>query len=421
MQTVHSAFARLVHERDLGEFMICKNCGKELRDGTRICYYCSEILINDDDIIDSVLSGAKEKIEGVDYSIASEPLQRNSEQSADTHQTEQGGDTAPIPIIDTSRPNIVDAIMIEEDPNEYSPEAIAAKKAAQRVRDNRRLNFEIVLFLIASALFFWFLCSFYNPIVLKSPSLEAAAFVNPIDLVAFEKNAQDRYTYTVFSSELISDKPGTYTIDYAVTKTSTGKTHMIDYAVTVIDTTPPEINISDTVTLTNGTPFDIADYASVSDNSDEIGTDRITVSGNYDTSEDGTYPLTLSVTDASGNTEIKSIALIVKGLTDEQRFYKQISGIWYNGSTYLTFGEQNNQYTLSISSLIYQPSGSLNYVYVNPNLNAAAFSWEWSYSLLNHTMSGTKNIFVDMGSPDDGKMMVDLGDGFGYSEYSMEN
>ena len=127
------------------------------------------------------------------------------------------------------------------------------------------------------------------------------------------------------------------------------------------------------------------------------------------------------MTDASGNTAIKSIALIVKGLTNEQRFYKQIGGIWYNGSTYLTFGEQNNQYTLSISSLIYQPSGSLNFVYVNPNLTTAAFSWEWSYSLLNHTMRGTKNIFVDMGSPDDGKIMVDLGDGFGYSEYSMEN
>ena len=98
--------------------MICKNCGKELRDGTRICYYCSEILMNDDDIIDSVLSGAKEKIEGVDYSVASEPLQNNSAQHADTQQTEQGGDTAPIPIIDTSHPNIVDAIMIEEDPNE---------------------------------------------------------------------------------------------------------------------------------------------------------------------------------------------------------------------------------------------------------------------------------------------------------------
>lgn len=74
--------------------------------------------------------------------------------------------------------------------------------------------------------------------------------------------------------------------------------HKIKY--TVVDTTPPTIlNSGWDPNITLGKKFELTDFVGYADNYDQIPV--LTYEGNVDTSTCGTYPITATVTDSSGN------------------------------------------------------------------------------------------------------------------------
>jgi hypothetical protein len=95
---------------------------------------------------------------------------------------------------------------------------------------------------------------------------------------------------------------GTYTLEYNVTDSAGNKAVTKYRTVEVVDTKPPVIVLlgDSTVTLEAGEAYAEAGYEA-SDNYDGDLTDFVVVTGVVDTSQPGTYTLTYSVSDSSGN------------------------------------------------------------------------------------------------------------------------
>jgi hypothetical protein len=112
------------------------------------------------------------------------------------------------------------------------------------------------------------------------------------------------------TGQIVTDNPvdtstaGTYTVTYTVADASgNGATATRTVNVVIVDTTPPVITLegSDPETVEGGSTYTDAG-ATATDLVDGDLTDQISVGSDVDTSQVGSYTVTYSVTDASGNT-----------------------------------------------------------------------------------------------------------------------
>ena len=134
-------------------------------------------------------------------------------------------------------------------------------------------------------------------------------------------------TPTVTTSGTVdTSSPGTYTVTYACTDSS-GNGSTISRTVTVVDTTDPVITIngSSELTITAGTAY-TDQGATCTDETDTAPT--VTTSGTVDTSSPGTYTVTYTCTDSSGNSSTATREVTVVDTTDPV--------ITINGSSELT-------------------------------------------------------------------------------------
>ena len=108
--------------------------------------------------------------------------------------------------------------------------------------------------------------------------------------------------WIMVSSNVDVTKPGTYTIAYNVQDQAGNAATEITRTVHVADTTPPVIVLlgDSTVTLQAGQAYVEAGYEA-GDNYDGDLTGAVIITGKVDTSRPGTYTLTYSVSDSSGN------------------------------------------------------------------------------------------------------------------------
>ncbi|MDI3236409.1 DUF5011 domain-containing protein [Exiguobacterium antarcticum] len=106
------------------------------------------------------------------------------------------------------------------------------------------------------------------------------------------------------------NKAGTYPLTYSITDQS-GNLTSIKRKVTVIDKVNPIFSGIKDIQINFGQDFNPLTGISASDNSDGDLTSAIQVSGSVDVNKAGTYPLTYSVTDQSGNTVSASRTVIV--------------------------------------------------------------------------------------------------------------
>ena len=117
------------------------------------------------------------------------------------------------------------------------------------------------------------------------------------------------------SGDVNTSKLGTYTITYTATD-SVGNTATKTRIVSVVDTAPPVIvlNGNSSITLEVGSAYSEAG-ATATDNVD--GSVSISISGSVDTNAVGTYTITYTATDSSGNTATKtrSVEVIPKQIT----------------------------------------------------------------------------------------------------------
>lgn len=116
----------------------------------------------------------------------------------------------------------------------------------------------------------------------------------------------------IVDTNLDNKKAGTYKITYIYTKGK--KEYRIAKKIKVTDTKAPEITLkggTEMIVMLDNT-FKDPGYVAL-DNSDGDITGNVKVSGKVDTSKEGDYTITYSVTDKSGNTsEVKRIITITK-------------------------------------------------------------------------------------------------------------
>ncbi|MBR5663020.1 MAG: D-alanyl-D-alanine carboxypeptidase family protein [Bacilli bacterium] len=127
--------------------------------------------------------------------------------------------------------------------------------------------------------------------------------VNPEDYIKEYKNVKIKYINIVTST--IGEKELTY---YVIDRFKIG--HYYYIKVNVIDDEAPVITAKDKITIYTGSKIDLNSYIKVTDNYDKDV--DIKIDGNVDTSKEGTYKVTYTATDKSGNSLSHIITFTVK-------------------------------------------------------------------------------------------------------------
>lgn len=136
--------------------------------------------------------------------------------------------------------------------------------------------------------------------------------------------------------------PGTYTLVYTVTDAG-GNTATVQRTVTVKDMTPPELTLlgDGTIELTIGYSFEEPGYTAT-DNCDGDLTAQVQITSDVNIYLPGTYTVTYTVSDASGNTAVKTRTVV---MCDIQA---KVSG----GIIYLTYDDGPSGYTSRLLDLL---------------------------------------------------------------------
>lgn len=393
----------MFHRSSMGVRMIrCNHCGKEIEDGLILCPYCSGYLDDDDTVIEKILSddpsdGLISGQEAFDPSLSV-----SSSQAAD--ETSES-----IPLYSGE--------VADEDPTEAEVREIMKVVLAPPNDDlhKRRCLLCYSAAILISALLLFSVCRFIfrTPLVRISETVEAAPYVDPISLATLREPDKDNYNFSVKSSDLISDAPGDYSVTYTVINKKTLKTRDLTFRYEVVDTTAPVISASATLQIMQGDTFRIADFVTVSDNAQGVTIKQLYVGGTVDTDVPGNYPLTLSLTDASGNTTIVNLVVVVMQRTAQDTFFDLIYGDWARGSVILHIGTKNGSYYLETGT----KSGTLVYDALSDNNETASFVWEWTDSNAKQPTGGQTNITFHAANARYGNISVNLSDGNGYRTY----
>lgn len=113
---------------------------------------------------------------------------------------------------------------------------------------------------------------------------------------------------------------------------------------TVADTTPPVLLLGDNVLVGVGTWFDLGEHISYADNYDR--SPDLSWEGDVDTSEEGIYPVTLYITDSSGNQLVREIKVAV---SDSGSDYYYEDGPIYFSDFAATYDEPGREFGIDVS------------------------------------------------------------------------
>lgn len=131
-------------------------------------------------------------------------------------------------------------------------------------------------------------------------------------IAASDNSDGDITSFIQVSGSVDVNKAGTYSLTYSVTDQS-GNTVSISRTITVIDNVKPVISGATDVVAGLNTTFNPLEGVTVSDNNDGDLTAEMKTTGSVDTSVEGDYFVTYSVSDKAGNTvEIKRKVTVQK-------------------------------------------------------------------------------------------------------------
>lgn len=264
----------------------------------------------------------------------------------------------------------------------------------------------------------------------KSEVVEAYKWIakginNELNLVNFKEISNySIYTISVAESNFVPYVLGSYTVKYALTNKTTGKITYETYQFQVKDTSPPKIYADEYIMCNVNQNFNVLDHVTLSDNVDELVVKNVSVSGNVNTAIENTYPITLSITDSSGNKATKNINIIVKQMTNEDKFFEKIKGGYWHIDLYLVeFNLEQDKYKLDTGNYASDfniARAYIEFIDLNEDITKATLLWHLkSAPSLGEGPSYTEdvNVIIDVGTPGDNKIYIDLGDGKGNREY----
>ena len=158
----------------------------------------------------------------------------------------------------------------------------------------------------------------------KNKSINIGTSFNPLTGVSAKDNADGNITKNIkVSGTVNTKKAGSYKLTYSVSDKAKNKT-TVYRTIKVIDNVKPVINGITNIKLNIGETFNTLKGVSASDNNDGNLTSKIKVSGTVNVNKAGTYKLTYSVSDKSGNkatkqrtvTVVDNIKPVIKGVED---------------------------------------------------------------------------------------------------------
>lgn len=231
---------------------------------------------------------------------------------------------------------------------------------------------------------------------------------------------------TVKENQIKSNVPGEYSVIYTLTNKKDNSEKDQTLKFTIVDTTPPEIMANDPIKTPLGREFNILSVIIVNDIVDgTIDTKNVTVEGSVNINTEGTYPLTLTVSDKAGNKTSKKVNVVVEKQGDMNAFLEKIHGFWVISSTKFCCFFKKGENIMSIG----YPNNTTGYglltaININSENTVATFNWEFRESIgrdangLNILSDPVnRQVIVDIGAPNDNKILIDIGDGNGLREY----
>jgi len=138
----------------------------------------------------------------------------------------------------------------------------------------------------------------------NTSEIELGSSVNLADFITTDENTT---AFLSDDNDFNMNKTGSFTAKFDITDKN-GKVTNQTFTFKVVDTTPPELDVSDTILVPLGSDFDVKSYAKASDISESVD---ITVSPRIDTSKEGEYAVTVTAKDASGNETSKDVTVTV--------------------------------------------------------------------------------------------------------------
>ncbi len=383
--------------------MKCNSCGKEIQSDFKMCPYCGAAVETEQET--AFISLPVEAYEEPDEEVYEESRKERKARLKREAQEQQEQE--------------------EDDAEEYGNDE---EDEYYEIPLKKILIIAAAIIVIAGLGIGGYFMFFANPLTASTKTIEAGETVDPLDLVSLKSSAEDKYTISVSQNNIDASKVGDYTVVYKLEKTDGGKSSTKTFTFKVVDTTAPVISVADSIVVPLDGTFHISDYASVTDNADGImDASGIVVEGTVNTASAGTYPITLSISDASGNKASVGINAVVEDMGDPGSFMSKIDGSWYNEDTGLVIAFSSDAaYTLDVGN--YQSegfgTGVLTFTSVSSVLTKATATWAYKgyYTDNNDNIVYedvvSQTVKIDTGASGDDLITVDLGFGDGPMDFT---
>jgi len=141
--------------------------------------------------------------------------------------------------------------------------------------------------------------------------LDLNADYDPLTLVTDVDGAG--LVFEVKDNTINTATPGEYSITYKVSSADGHQSTEMTFKVAVADADAPALTCPESIKLTLGTSFSLADYATASDAREGDVTSKITFTGDVNGYVAGTYKITVIAADSYGNKASQNVTVTVAG------------------------------------------------------------------------------------------------------------
>lgn len=217
--------------------------------------------------------------------------------------------------------------------------------------------------------------------------IEAGSVVSEMDLVTLDEG----FSAEVQSGGVDSTKVGRYDVVYRLTDLKENTYKDVTFTFGVVDTTPPELTVAKGIEIGVGSVFDVMDFLTISDNADEtFSEEQIVVEGSVDTSKEGIYALTVTVSDSSNNTASTTMSVSVSAdnlvnFSEVESLFSSVDVLRAKFGSFTKKTQKQDGYVITQYTF---PDYDVEYHTYSPQSGNGGMSVELSFSRKNTSIFG---------------------------------